>query len=56
MSDEIRERIATVLTNHYPQDGKCRCGEAIADTAAWASHVAGVLDEDGRRWVSDRLG
>lgn len=53
---EIRERIATVLTSHFPQDGKCRCGQEIADTAAWASHTAGVLDEDGRRWVAERIG
>jgi hypothetical protein len=54
--DDIRKRIAEVLTAHYPEPDKCRCGEATADANSWADHAAQVLDEDGRRWVATRLG
>ena len=51
--EEVIERIGGLLTDHYPEGEKCRCGEDVADESAWATHAAGVIDADARRWAQE---
>ncbi len=51
--EEIIERISGIMAAHYPDGATCRCGQAVADEAAWATHAAEELDADARRWANE---